>query len=721
MAFGDAALAVRSGAAAGLQPDPELWLDAWSRDHAYIPPEGNAEGGKYDLARTPFAAGVLRALSPASPTRRVVVMGASQLLKTQTMMNFVMGVAHQAPANILALMPNGFLAERLALRIDNTIKATPAVRDLFAKPRSRDGKNTNTTKTFRGGTLYVATAGSAANLAEIPARYLAGDEIDDWEADIQGQGDPIEVLENRASTFGRNAKIYLSSSPKQPAEVSKIYQLYLRGNRQHHLVPCPHCGHMHELVWANMRSDEAGTRAWMVCPECGHEIDEHHKTAMLAAGQWVARATSDDGTESFHISQLYAPLGWTSWLDLVRLRRAADAAKEKGDSTKLRAFVNTRLALCYDDSDEISTVDELHQRAQAEALPARVMPDQALVLTAFADTQHDRLEVTVEAWGPGLEHWTVDYQVLPGSPTESMESPTSVWRQLDDLVRTPYAHASGRLFRVSAYGIDSGGHNTQDVYNYAAKRAHRGCIATKGASQRGKPIIATRPSLQDVNWQGEKIADGVRLWMLGVDTAKSWLADRLRLTSGDGAAHWFADIGAEFFEGLLCERLVLRHVKGEVVRDWVKPSGARNEPLDCSVGNLAVAHYLGLHRKTQREWRELRARLVPAASTPDLFAIQAAAALPPDEPERAPAHEQDQSAAPPPALHIDPDTGEILAGAPAPAPALPPLLLPPPPPPRPPVPATALPPARPATYPPARPAAAHQQRGRRIISRVTTR
>ena len=651
MAFADGASAYSRGYAEGLMPDPELWIDDWSRAHAYIPTEGNAEGGKYDLDRTPFAGGVMRALSPASPTRRVVVMGASQLLKTQTMMNFIMAVADQAPSNALVLMPNGFLAERLALRIDNTIKATPRVRDRFAKPRSRDGKNTNTTKTFRGGTLYIATAGSAANLAEIPARYLAGDEIDDWEADIQGQGDPIEVLENRASTFGRNAKIYYSSSPKKPAAFSKILALFQRGNQQHCHVPCPHCSHMHPMLWDNMRHDNAMSRAWLVCPDCGGEIDEHHKTAMLAAYAWVPMAESEDGTESFTISQLYAPLGWTSWLDLVRLHRSAIDAKEKGDSTKIRAFWNTRLALCYDDTEEAGSVTELHQRAQAEAIPSRVIPDRAIVLTAFADTQPNRLEVSIEAWGPGLEHWTLDHITLWGSPTESPESPTSVWRQLDTIRKTPFAHASGRLLRISAYGVDTGGHNTQDVYNYAAKRSHLGCIATKGHSLRGRPIIASKPTSQDINWEGERVTDGVRLWMIGTDTAKDWVFGRLRLTSGDGAPHWSSGLDEDYFGGLLSEVAQVRWVKGVAVREWVKrANGIRNEPLDCLVGNLAVAYYLGLHKWSAADWRNRRATMIPAASTPDLFAAADASALPP----------ADQDADLPPA--------PVLADAPPPAP-----------------------------------------------------
>jgi len=60
------------------------------------------------------------------------------------------------------------------------------------------------------------------------------------------------------------------------------------GTQETYHVPCPHCGHLHELVLANFRYErdpDTGfmSRAWFVCPDCGCEIDERHKTAMLAA------------------------------------------------------------------------------------------------------------------------------------------------------------------------------------------------------------------------------------------------------------------------------------------------------------------------------------------------------------------------------------------------------------------------------------------------------
>ena len=668
MPLADAAASYQRSFCAGLLPDPPLWVDEWVDAHAYIPAEGNAEPGKYDTARTPFARQVMRVLSPGHPANRVVVMGASQLLKTQSAMNWMMASVDGAAANILALMPTLDLARRLSMRINNTLKATPKVRGLFSEPRSRHGKNTDDTKTFRGGTVYISTAGSAANLAEIPARYGYGDEIDDWEDDLQGQGDPIEIFENRGSTYGRNRKWYYSSSPKRPKEMSKIAQLFERGNQQHYHVPCSHCDHLHELVWENMRADQDLQRAWMVCPECGAEIDESHKGAMLrdaamgGRAEWVPYATSIDGTESFTISQLYAPSGWTSWIDLARLHRQAEDALREGDHTKMAAFWNTRLARCYDVAQSVTSADKL--KARAEPYPPRVVPEQALVLTLSVDTQPDRLEVQIEAWGPGMEHWIVDHIVLVGSPAAAPTDPESVWAQLDRIVTTPLVHASGALIKISAYGIDSGGHNTQDVYNYAVQRRHLHCVILAGARKPNRPIIASKPSNQDIDWGGKVRQGMAELWMVGTDVAKDYIFNRIDVSAGPGAMHWHNQMPTEWYDQMCAERLVPVRYAGQLVKVWRKLSDhARNEAIDLSVYNLAMAHKLRLHTFSHADWERLRAKLIPAVRNLDLFA---------------------QPATPPAASlalvdgHSSPDASTGAApSAPTPAPGMAPAPLPP--------------------------------------------
>ena len=253
---------------AGLAPDPELWIDEWADEYQRIPAGNGPEPGKYRTDRTPFAREPMRCLSPAHPCRRVVAMAASQLLKTQVALNWLSASIHQAPGNMLTLLPSGNVAKRVSSRIGKTIDEVPVLRERVAPARSRDSRNTMDTKEFRGGTLYITTAGSAANLSEIPARYVYGDEIDRWEVSVDKEGDPVELAEARTSTFGRNAKIYYSSSPTLEG-VSRIATLFKEGDQRYYHVPCPHCGEFQQLEWENLRWGDDFSWAAYACSSCG--------------------------------------------------------------------------------------------------------------------------------------------------------------------------------------------------------------------------------------------------------------------------------------------------------------------------------------------------------------------------------------------------------------------------------------------------------------------
>ncbi len=625
----DALAAVHRAAADAVLPDPELQLDEWSEQHVIVP-KGSAFSGPYRISHTPPARRLLQALSPSHPAKRIVAKVASQMLKTQVFINAALGWIACAPANIIALEPNKTVTQRLSNRLEEAIRACGDAAARVAAPRSRDKRNTIEDKQFDGGHLYILTAGSDANLAEVPARYLFCDEInrEGWVTNAR-EGDRVKLALARLTSYADISKAYIVSSPTDQG-ASAITDWFEKGTQEHYHVPCPHCGHLHELLiehfrWAMSDDHDGVERAWFVCPECGCEIDEHHKSTLLpdeamgGQARWVATSAGDGETVSVTLSAFYAPLGHITWKSLAKEYVEAKDARERGDHTAMQVFVNTRLALDYDPSEITSTAQALHQRAQAEALPPRIVPDRGLVLTAYADTQHDRLEVSIEAWGPGMEHWTIDHQILWGSPTDEPAAPGSVWQRWEEIRRTPYAHASGALIRISAWGQDSGGGATQDVYNFAARHEHAGFLATKGANQPNRPIIAGKPTRQDINWQGERVPDGVSLWQLGADTAKDWLANRLRLVDGPGAAHWHSGLALDHFEQLLAERPQMVPVAGRQVRRWIKPAGARNEVLDIAVGNLALAHYLGLHRWSTQDWQRLRDNLIPR-DTPDLFA-----------------------------------------------------------------------------------------------------
>lgn len=608
--------AVLDAMARGMEPDPNLTVDDWSDRFMIIPKStGSNEAGPYRTARTPHAREVMRALSDSHPCKRVVVMGASQMLKTQVGLNWFMASIHQSPSNFLWLVPTGKLQKRAASRIDKTIAAIPQIQQRVAKPHSRDSNNNNDIKEYTGGALYLATAGAAANLSELSVRRVLFDEIDRAKDNVGGEGDPAELAEARQTTFERNRKTYYPSSPTIEGE-SVIESLYKRGTQREALAECIHCGHAQTLDFfdatgaVRLLVSEDGKRAMYPCIECGGLHEEGDKTRMFANGLWTEGVPGDGETESFTISGLFLPYGWIPWISLVRQYNMAKAKLDEGSEESMIVFYNTRLARCWARSKESTRWDALQQRAEDYKLGA--VPMGGIVLTAAIDTQAHRLELKVVAWGEGMECWVVDYHVIHGSPAEQ-----ETWDRADELLKGRYRHASGAMLTISATFVDSGGSNTQDVYNFTASRKRRNVFAIKGHSRPDRPILSSKPSLVDINWRGQTQKQGAQLWFVGPDTAKDYLQARWSRASGPGAVHFSSQLPESYFKGLTSEYRTFGYKRGRKVSWWEKKKGEANEPLDLMNYNLAAAYFLGLHKKSEHGWQTLRGRLVPQAM--DLF------------------------------------------------------------------------------------------------------
>ena len=603
----------------GLHPDPDVWVDEWADEYMRIPRDtGAAEPGQYRTSRTPYAREPMRCLSPAHPCKRVVTMVASQLMKTQIALNWIGGLIHMAPSNILTLLPSLGLAKRVSSRIGKTIKATPVLRERVASSRSRDARNTMDTKEFEGGSLYVTTAGSAANLSELSARYVYGDEIDRWEVDIGEEGDPIELAETRGSTFGRNAKFYFSSSPTIKG-ASRISDLFEGSDQRYYYVPCPTCGHMQTLEWERLHYSKDYSVVHYQCagPECDVLIEEYHKGEMLAKGEWRAHAEGDGETVGFHLNALYSPLGWMDWKSLAKQFEKAKKAQAKGDLEPMQVFYNTRLAKVWDSAQEQTKADTLRNRARLEGFGLGSMPAAVLMITGAVDVQANRLEFMAMGWGVGMERWVIDFQVVAGDPADER-----TWAALDELLKAKYRHPCGVGLGILAVAVDSGGHHTDEVYQFCRVRRWRNVFAIKGASKPGKPVIAQRPSMVDVTWKGQTERNGAELWFVGTDTAKDWIYNRYSFPSGPGALHFANDLPDDFFDQCVAERKVARYIRGHKRIEWVKGKAERNEALDLMVYCLAMAHYLGLNRYKEHDWERVRQSLAQSGLFDDALGIK---------------------------------------------------------------------------------------------------
>jgi phage terminase large subunit GpA-like protein len=532
---------------------------------------------------------------------------------------------HQSPSNFLWLVPTGKLHKRAAARIDKTIAAVPQLRERVARRMSRDSNNNNDIKEYIGGALYIATAGAAANLSELAVRRVLFDEIDRAKENVGGEGDPTELAETRQTTFERNRKAYYPSSPTIEGE-SPIATLYARGTQREAQAECIHCGHAQALDFFNLVRSDDGKRAMYPCAECGGLHEEGDKTRMFAAGRWSDGHAGDGETESCTISAMFLPYGWIPWISLMRQYDMAKAKLEEGSEEAMIVFYNTRLARCWARTKEVTRYEELQLRAEDYRLGT--VPAGGLVLTAAIDTQAYRLELKVVAWGEGMEAWIVDYHVIHGSPAE-----LETWARADEILRGRCRHAGGHMLGISAAFVDSGGSNTQDVYNYTAPLKRRKVFAVKGHSRPNRPILSGHPTLVDINWRGKTARKGAELWLVGPDTAKDYLQARWKRTSGPGAVHFSKDLPESYYKGLTAEYRTYGYKRGRKVSWWEQKKGEANEPLDLMNYNLGAAYMLGLHKKSEHGWQVLRDAYMPQQGS--LLALAEAPPEPQSEPQAA--------------------------------------------------------------------------------------
>ena len=600
----------------GLTPDPLLTVSEWSDRHRVLSSKASAEPGRWRTSRTPYLKDIMDCLSPTSPVERVVFMKAAQLGATEMGSNWIGYVIHHAPGPMMAVWPTVEMAKRNSKqRIDPLIEESAALAELIAPARSRDSGNTILAKEFRGGVLVMTGANSAVGLRSMPVRYLFLDEVDGYPLDVEGEGDAISLAEARTRTFARR-KIFIVSTPTI-AGASAIEREYEASDQRRYFVPCPHCKHPQWLRFEQLRWDKGQPEtAAYVCESCGTAIAEHHKTWMLERGEWRAMAQdASPKTAGFHLSSLYSPVGWRAWRDIAAAWEAA-VNKESGSAAAIKTFKNTELGETWVEEGEALDWQRLVERREDYRIGS--VPAGGLLLTAGADVQKDRIEVSVWAFGRGKESWLIEHRVLMGDTARN-----TVWKALAAMLAEQWTHACGAQMPLVRLALDTG-FATQEAYAFVRACHDPRVMAVKGVA-RGAALIGT-PTAVDMTQGGKKLRRGIKVYSVAGGIAKLELYNNLRKTpevAEDGVAIRYPTgfvhlpkLDAEYLQQLCAEQLITRRDRnGFPVREWQKMR-ERNEALDCYVYARAAASNAGLDRFEERHWRELE-RQIGVAPPPD--------------------------------------------------------------------------------------------------------
>jgi phage terminase large subunit GpA-like protein len=177
----------------------------------------------------------------------------------------------------------------------------------------------------------------------------------------------------------------------------------------------------------------------------------------------------------------------------------------------------------------------------------------------------------------------------------------------------------GKQLRIEATAIDTGGHHTHMIYGFVRSASQYGLtrvIACKGASTYGRAILG-KPSYQDVNWRGQTIKKGVALYVIGSDTGKHLLYNRLNADNekdpSERLVHFSTELDDKYYDGLVSETYNPRKNR------WELKKGKRNEPLDTWILSVAASHHpeIYIHKWKKSDWDRREAMIEPRDMAPN--------------------------------------------------------------------------------------------------------
>lgn len=576
--------AVKARALSALIPPPRLRLSEWIEANLNLPEGVSAQPGPIRL--WPFQREIADAIGDPM-IERVTLVKPVRVGFTTLLTSALAAYIANDPAPILSLQPaESDCRDYMVSDIEPIFAASKTVSKALGEDRKEGERNTMLSRRFPGGSLKLVAAKAPRNLRRHNVRVLFIDE-----ADAMGptsEGSPIKLAEKRTMSFP-DRKIVLGSTPVHE-DTSHVLRSYAQSDARIYEVPCPECGAFSEIRWdAILWDDGAPETARWRCPHCREEIAERHKPQMVAQGLWRITRPEVKGHAGFKMNALISLHANASWAKLAEEFLAA-----KDDPTTLQTFVNTILGEGWrGEGDELAD-DELAQRGEDWGLGA--VPEQVLALTVGCDVQHDRLELTFTGWDDKGGAYVLGHRVIWGE-WDAEET----WAELDALLRSRFPHALGGRIGIDATAIDAGdGTTMKRVTAFAMPRTRRKVLAIKGAA-------GNRPLIERA---GSRTKTGARLWIVGVDTAKTQLFARL---SRGSSIRLSADLPRVWHEQVASERAVLRYRKGQPVRSFERIPGRRAEALDCLVYALAARQVL------TPDWEARRAELAqktPAKAKP---------------------------------------------------------------------------------------------------------
>lgn len=574
--------------------------------------------GLYNYKITPYLREIIRNFDEDSPIQYVDFMKGAQIGATvgidENLMIYLIG---NSPAPILFLASTLEVAEQIfALRMNPSIEESGLghlIKSANKNKKSRETGNTKNYKSFDGGFIQIGGLQTISKLKSFSIKVLIITEADEAKSDVGGQGNAITLAERRTDAYSLMRKILIESTPKMATGESYIEERFLKGDQRYYHVPCKDCGELQILEFERLKYelDENGilipSSVHYECKYCGSHWKEADKEYFLKTfedggkAKWIPLAKSKNpNRRSYHLSSLYAPIGFRSWESIVYDYIEALEFEKNGDNTYMKVFCNTVLGETYKSYEEAPPYERIFNKNRDNYLRERIneygeitqstldienLPYKPLFCSIAADIQKNYIEVGVFLWCEGYRSYLIGYHRLDGN-TSNLNS--RCWKLLEILIKSSHLG-----FYASMIFIDKGFipatvtdfceniHNQLKVNGniiFPIKGDSTGKLFRKQETNENK-----RPHslIINSNIAKEEVYSALALEL----TEEEPLPPRW--------AYFPNDLNIDFFRMLTAEEKIKKHLpSGKVKYDWILRAGQkRNEALDIFAYSTSAAFF----------------------------------------------------------------------------------------------------------------------------------
>lgn len=574
--------------------------------------------------------------------RGLAFCGPSQSGKTQMLMSALSWVITSNPGRVaLFQMTRDAAAEFGDNKLSPMIRNSPGLRDRLERTRGADQKYQ---KLFTGGTHITLDWPTITKLSSATIRLVLGTDYDHFPDSVDGEGDAYSLMRARARTFMSRGMVVVESSPGAPIKDEGwraehphdcppvgygVLSLYPDGTRGRWYWPCPHCEEMFEpqfkrLVYPSSADPaEAGAAAEMACPHCGGLFGHALKRELNAAGRWMHVGQNgeivtidDDRLRKTDLLSYWldgAAAAFASWSELVtQYEQAVARFNATGDEEKLKTAMNTGLAQPYLPRSAVAenevTVQGLKDKAVGNDTPKGVAPAWTRYVTVSVDTQGNRWDVGVTAWGENGRHQPIDRFEIFEPPVDAPDSagrtvkPFEVaedWQALaalEDRVWPVEGQDYGLRAVSIALDMQGGGSTTENAYRFYRGRRKAGTAGRwhltrgSGGAHTDRVWLKAPERVSGGGRSRRRVASDIKILNMATDRLKDAVAASLVMTEAGAnvclVPEWMDDT-----------RLAEATAERRTAKGWEKrPGMVRNETLDHLVQARALHIHMGGER-----------------------------------------------------------------------------------------------------------------------------